>query len=87
MPAPIPTAIQVQLKTAFLAKGFTKKAYVNGAIIEDPTSLPDSLQKLVDALGNGDSAWFAAWQAAQAVTAIDTITSAPVLGAPGTALP
>ena len=87
MPAPAATSIQTQLKASLLAKGFTKKSYVNGAVVEDPSSLPDALQKLVDAWSNGDAAWFASWQAAQAVAASDTITGAPVIGPPGAALP
>ncbi len=75
MPAPAATAIQVQLKIALLAQGFTKKSYVSGAVVEDKTSLPDHLQKLVNALGNGDSAWFQAWQAAQKV--LVPVTSTP----------
>lgn len=67
MPAPQATLVQTQLKAALLAKGFTKKSYVNGALVEDPTSLPDQLQKLVDAWANGDANWFAIWQAAQPV--------------------
>lgn len=82
MPAPAATSIQVQLKIALLAKGFTKKTYVNGAIVEDPTSLPDALQKLVDAWSNGDSAWFALWQASQ--TTLIPVTSVP--GTPSTGI-
>ncbi len=67
MPAPLATLIQTQLKAALLAKGFTKKSYVNGAVVEDATSLPDQLQKLVEAWSNGDTAWFAVWQLAQQV--------------------
>jgi len=67
MPAPAAFSIQTQLKLALLAKGFTKKTYVNGAIVSDPTSLPDALQKLVDAWGIGDNGWFAIWQASQSV--------------------
>lgn len=75
MPAPIATAIQNQLKIALLAQGFTKKSYVNGAVVEDKTSLPDHLQKLVTAWANGDNAWFSAWQAAQQV--LVPVTSTP----------
>jgi hypothetical protein len=67
MPAPASVQVQTQLKAALLARGFVKRSYVNGAVVSDPTSLPDSLQRLVDALGNGDSAWFAQWQQAQQV--------------------
>jgi len=82
MPAPFATAIQVQLKTALLNKGFVKKTYVNGAIVPDPTSLPDKLQEFVDALGNGDNAWFTAWQASQ--TVLIPVTSTPGLPSTGT---
>jgi hypothetical protein len=82
MPAPAATSIQVQLKIALLAKGFTKKTYVNGAIVEDPTSLPDALQNLVDAWSRGDAAWFAQWQLAQ--TALIPVTSTP--GTPSTGI-
>jgi hypothetical protein len=67
MPAPVAVSIQNQLKQALLDKGFTKKTYVDGAIVSDKTSLPDALQSLVDAWGNGDAKWFADWQTAQKV--------------------
>jgi hypothetical protein len=87
MPAPAAAFIQTQLKAALLAKGFTKKTYVNGAIVSDPTALPDKLQTLVEAWASGDNAFWAVWQASQAVVAVDSITSAPVLGTPPAALP
>ena len=67
MPAPTAFSIQTQLKRALLAKGFTKNTYVNGYIVSDPNSLPDALQKMVDAWGIGDNGWFDLWQVAQTV--------------------
>lgn len=87
MPAPSPTQIQTFLTTALLAKGFTKKTYVDGALIVDPTKLPDKLADLVSGISNGLSQNWKAWQAAQSVNAIDSVTSAPVVGVPPTALP
>lgn len=75
MPSPQATLIQTQLKASLLAKGFTKKTYVDGALVEDPTSLPDQLQKLVEAIANGDANWFALWQATQ--TVLIPVTSTP----------
>ena len=82
MPAPSAVQVQVALKQALLNKGFTKKTYVNGAIVEDPTSLPDALQKLVEAWAMGDANWFAAWQATQVVNI--PVTSPP--GSPSVGL-
>jgi hypothetical protein len=87
MPAPSPTQIQNFLTTALLAKGFTKKSYVNGALVVDPTKLPDKLADLVSGISNGLSQNWVAWQAAQSVNAVDTITSAPVVGVGPAALP
>jgi hypothetical protein len=75
MPAPASATIQATLKQAFLAKGFTKKTYVNGAVVSDPTTLPDALQTLIEAFANGDAAWFATWQGAQSVLIPATSTS------------
>ncbi len=68
MPTPSPSQIQTALTQAFLNKGFTKKSYVDGKLIEDPTALPDQLARLVSALANGDSTWFAQWILSEIVT-------------------
>jgi len=87
MPAPTPTAIQNFLTSALLAKGFTKKSYLDGALVVDPTKLPDKLADLVSGLSNGLAQEWAVWQASQAVVAVDTVTGAPVVGTPPAALP
>jgi alpha-glucuronidase len=87
MPAPSPTQIQTFLTQALLAKGFTKKSYVNGALVVDGSRLPDKLADLISGLSNGLSRNWTAWQASQTVSATDTVTSAPVVGLPGQALP
>lgn len=87
MPAPTPTQIQNFLTSALLAKGFTKKSYVDGALIVDPTKLPDKLADLVSGISNGLSQEWAVWQAGQSVAAFDSVTGSPVVGIGPTALP
>lgn len=88
MPAPQVNQIQMALTQAFIAKGFTKKTYVDGKLIEDRTALPDQLANLVAALATGDQAWFAQWQAAQVVQILNTGTpGGPSVAPAGTGLP
>jgi len=88
MPAPSPTQIQNFLTTALLAKGFTKKSYVNGALVVDPSKLPDKLAELVSGISNGLSQNWASWQAAQVVTIpVTSSAGSPSTAPPGTGLP
>ena len=81
MPAPTSVLIQNALKQALLDRGFTKKVYVNGAVVSDPTTLPDGLQTLVEAFASGDNQWFTTWQASQ--TVLIPATSVPPLPSTG----
>lgn len=83
MPAPSPTSIQMFLTKALLDKGFTRKSYVDGRLVEDKTKLPDKMAELVSALSNGMANERAAWQAAQ--TLFIPVTSTP--GSPSSAPP
>ncbi len=78
MPAPTSPQIQMALKTALLAQGFTKRSFdANGALVEDKSSLPPMLEKFVAAVASGDNVWFQQWESTQSVVI-------PVTGAPGT---
>lgn len=77
MPAPSPAQIQTFLTNALIAKGFVKKTYVSGALITDPTQLPEKLAELVSGISNGGAQQWTAWQTAQ-------IVNIPVTSVPGT---
>jgi hypothetical protein len=68
MPAPTTTAFKTFLKQNLLAKGFIKRAYVNGVLVETPTELPAHLEKQIDAEANGLHQEWVIWQATQTVS-------------------
>jgi len=70
MPAPTNGAIQTALTQNLVNAGFVKSTYVNGTVTPQPGVLPDALQKLVQALAQGDALWFSQWQAVQTIVAV-----------------
>jgi hypothetical protein len=76
MPAPQSSVINKALTQALLAKGFYNNSYDSqGNLVQDKTSLPPGLAKLVLGLSTGDGAWFQTWQSQQVV--VIPVTSPP----------
>lgn len=76
MPAPTAQSIETFLTQSLLSQGFVKKEFVNGALVSNPTELPDDMKRLVKGLSVGLSQQWVVWQAAQVVN-VPGVTSGP----------
>lgn len=96
MPPPTQVSLKSFMVTALLSKTDDngQQRYVKKVL--DPNTnqlvsqfglLPDELDNMVDAMAEGIANQWTAWQIAQGVFAVDTVTAAPVVGTGPTALP
>jgi hypothetical protein len=87
MPAPSESFIEQTLISQMVGQGLTKKIYNADGRLEDSGVLTDDALKMVKANANALAIIWQTWQAQQVVVAEDTITTNPVLGTAGLALP
>lgn len=67
MPAPLSSDIERNITASLIQAGYVKQTYKNNTIVNDPSQLPDEMQKLVKAISAGIAFSWIEWQTKQTV--------------------